>query len=97
MYGRLTIINAGPGERPKMEAAADHAGPQYRQLQGFKGVTFFADEGEGLYGSLTLWETREDAEAAAAKVGPRLQESLAGVTLRDQPEIRTVEIYEPGG
>ena len=54
MDGRLTIINAGPGERPKMEAAADHAGPQYRQLQGFKGVTFFADEGEGLYGSLTL-------------------------------------------
>lgn len=97
MYGRLTLITASPGERSKMEALADWAAPLYPQVQGFSGVTFFADEQEGLYGSLTLWESREAAEAAAATVGSALQEKLAGVGLQGQPRIRTVEIYEPRG
>jgi heme-degrading monooxygenase HmoA len=97
MHGRLTLITAGPGERAKMEALADKAASRYRQLKGFKGVTFFADEQEGLYGSLTLWESREDAEAAAAAAGPALREELAGIALRGQPQIRTVDVYEPKG
>jgi quinol monooxygenase YgiN len=97
MYGRLTLITADPGERSKMEALADRSVSRYRQLKGFKGVTFFTDEQEGVYGSLTLWESREDAEAAAAVAGPELLKALDGVALRGQPQIRTVEIYEPGG
>ena len=60
-------------------------------------MTFFADEPEGVYGSLTLRESRDDAEAAGAVAGPALREQLAGVDLRGQPQIRTVEIYEPRG
>ena len=97
MYGRLTLITASPGDRSKMEALADTAASRYRQLKGFKGVTFFTDEQEGVYGSLTVWESREDAEAAAAVAGPALREDLAGVALHGQPQIRTVEIYEPRG
>jgi heme-degrading monooxygenase HmoA len=97
VYGRLALITVGPGERSKMEAYAEAAAPLYRRLKGFKGVTFFADEREGLYGSLTLWESEEDAEAAAAAAGPALQERLAGVAVRGQPQTRTVEIYEPRG
>ena len=97
MYGRLTLIPAGPAERAAMEALADQAVAQFRRLKGFKGVTFFSNEQEGLYGSLTQWESREDAEAAAAAVGPTLQSTLAGMTLRGEPQIRTVEIYEPKG
>ena len=59
-------------------------------------MTFFTDEQEGVYGSLTLWESREDAETATAVAGPALREELAEVALRGQPQIRTVEIYEPG-
>jgi hypothetical protein len=39
-----------------MEALADKAAPRFRQMKGFKRVTFFADEQEGVYGSLALWE-----------------------------------------
>ena len=97
MYGRLTLMTVESGERSKMEAIANGAVPLYRQQRGFKGVTFFADERGGVYGSLTLWEPAEDAEAAAAAVGPILQERLAGVVLRGQPQARTVEIYAPEG
>jgi hypothetical protein len=72
-------------------------GSRYRGLQGFKGVTFFIDEQEGAYGSLTLWELSEDADAAGTVAGPALQEGLVGVGLQGQPQIRTVEIYEPRG
>jgi len=97
MYGRLTLVSASPAERAGMEALADKAGSRYESLKGFKGVTFFIDEQEGVYGSLTLWESREDAEAAAAVVGPTLREGLAGMPVRGEPQIRTVEIYEPKG
>ena len=98
MYGRLTLIPASPSQRLEMEALADKAAVQYRQLKGFKGVTFFTDDGEeGLYGSLTLWESKEDAEAAGAVAGPALRQELAGMALRGEPQIRLVEIYEPKG
>jgi len=80
-----------------MEALADRAVARYRQLKGFKQATFFIDETEGVYGSLTLWESREDADAVADVAGPILREGLAGVALRGQPQIRTVEVYEPKG
>ena len=97
MYGRLTLIPASPAERAAMEALADKAVGQYRQMKGFKQVTFFTDEQEGLYGSLTLWESREDAEAAGAAAASDLLEELARMTLRGQPQIHTVAIYEPEG
>jgi heme-degrading monooxygenase HmoA len=95
VYGRLTLITAGPEDRSKMEALADKAAASYRQLKGFKDATFFVDEQEGVYGSLTFWESQQDAEAAAATAGPLLREGLTGAALRGQPQIRTVEIYEP--
>ncbi|MFQ5861443.1 MAG: hypothetical protein ACE5IG_07855, partial [Dehalococcoidia bacterium] len=42
-------------------------------LKGFKGVTFLADETVGEYGGLSLWETKEDAEAATSALRPWLQ------------------------
>lgn len=73
MYATLLTLTLGPGMRSAGEKLADQFAPALRAMQGFKTVTYFGDETTGEYGSLTLWETKEDAEAAAAVTGPKLE------------------------
>jgi hypothetical protein len=49
------------------------------------------------YGSLSLWETREDAEAADAALMPQLHQALggAGLQVRGTPIRRIGEVFEP--
>lgn len=68
--------------------------PQLKARKGFKNVTFFLDEAAGEYGALTLYETKSDAEAAAAALYPQLQEVLGGI-IKGPPTLRQFEVYEP--
>ena len=76
MYATLLTLTLGPGMRSAGEKLADQFAPALKTMKGFKGVTFFGDETTGDYGSLTLWETKEDAEAAAAVTGPKLEQAV---------------------
>ena len=96
MYGRLTIIQARPEDRAKMEAIADRNAPTLRALKGFRDVKFFVDEQAGVYGSVSFWESKEDADAAGAAMNPRVQQAMAELGVRER-RIMTVEIYEPKG
>ncbi len=93
MYASLVVVKLGPGMRSAAEKMADQFAPALRTLKGFKGVTFFADETTGEYGSLTLWETKEDAEAAAAVTGPKLEQAVSGI-VKAPPTRRFFEVYE---
>jgi heme-degrading monooxygenase HmoA len=95
MYGRLTIIQARPEDRAKMEAVADRTAPTLRGLKGFREVKFFLDEKAGVYGSFSFWESKEDADAAGGAMNARVQQVAADLGLREPPRIMTVEIYEP--
>ncbi len=94
MYAQLVIITLGPGTRSTGEKLADQFAPALRTLKGFKGVTFFGDEIVGEYGTLSLWETREDVEAAAAVLGPKLEQAVSGIA-KAPPTRRFFEVYEP--
>jgi heme-degrading monooxygenase HmoA len=96
MYGRLSLLQGRPGDRARMEPIADRFLPLLQQQTGFQDVTFFLDERSGLYGSFSRWDTREDAEAAGDAMQSELQQAVAEVGLLG-PQIRIVEIYEPGG
>jgi heme-degrading monooxygenase HmoA len=93
MYARLTMFTLGPGTRPTAEKIADQLAPALRDRKGFKNVTFFMDEGVGEYGSLTLYESKEDAEAGNP-VEPKLQEILADI-VKGPPTLQLFEVYEP--
>jgi heme-degrading monooxygenase HmoA len=97
MYGRLNLMQARVEDRPKMEAAADQFAPIMRGLKGFRDVKFFLDEQTGTYGALSLWDSKEDAEAAAETTRPRFEQAMAEIGLREPPQLMTVEIYEPRG
>jgi heme-degrading monooxygenase HmoA len=92
MYTRLILVNVGPGNAGKW--LADTFAPIYKTMKGFKGATFFHDSETGECGSLTLWESKEDAEAATANLRPKLQEVTHGM-LKGSPTVRVFELYEP--
>ena len=85
-------------QRTEFERLADQFAPLFRAQKGFKSVTFFeADAAAGEYGSFSLWDTREDAEAADAALRPQLRQAVSGLGLQMQgtPIRRIGEAYEP--
>ena len=94
MYAQLSMISLGPETRSAAEKLADQFAPALKTLKGFKGVTFFGNETVGEYGSLSLWESKEDAEAAAAVVRPQLEQAVSGIS-KAPPTRRFFEVYEP--
>ena len=94
MYASLSVLTLGPGMRSTAEKLADQFAPALRALKGFKRVTFLSDETVGEYASLSVWESKEDAEAAAAVIGPQLEQAVSGI-VKGPPTRRFFEVYEP--
>ena len=94
MYAQLVMLTLGPGTRSTAEKLADQFAPALKALKGFKRVTFLGDETVGEYGTLSLWESKEDVEAAAAVLGPKLEQAVSGIA-KSPPTRRFFEVYEP--
>lgn len=94
MYAQLVILHLGPGMRSTAEKLADQFTPVLEAQKGFKKITFFGDEAEGDYGSFSLWESREDAEAEAEAIRPQLEQAVSGIA-KEPPTRRLFEVYEP--
>ena len=94
MYARVTMFRADPTARPKLEKLTDELLPVFQAQKGFKSVYFLADDALGEYEGISLWESKEDAEAAAEAVNPIVQEGLADIAL-GAPSRRLFEVYEP--
>lgn len=102
MYGRLYLFPFGARDRAQLEAAVDQIAPRYPGFPGFRRVTFFMDDGDGVCGAFSEWETREAAEAATAAVAGELTElmgEIAGAVFEQRSLLLPVrlgcEIYEP--
>jgi heme-degrading monooxygenase HmoA len=93
MYARLVLFTLGPGTRSTGEKLADQFAPALRAQKGFKSVTFFLDDIVGEYGALSLWESKEDADAASAALDPQLQQALTGI-VQGPPTLQFFEVYE---
>ena len=93
MYAQLVMLSLGPGMRSTAEKLADQFHPVLRAMKGFKTGTFFGDEATGEYGTFTLWETKEDVEAAAAVMRPKLEQAVSGIT-KAPPTRKFFEVYE---
>ncbi len=96
MYSRLVTFRVGPGKRSTIEELVDEFDPLYRAQKGFRHLFVIGDDATGEYGSFSVWETKEDAEAANAVIAPRLQQALTGL-LEGPPDRRYYEVLEPKG
>ncbi|HBA54927.1 MAG TPA: hypothetical protein DCZ04_10890, partial [Syntrophorhabdus aromaticivorans] len=98
MYAELVMINLGPGMREAAEKVADALAPIYKTMSGYKGVMFFGDIEAGEYGSLSMWASKQDAEALAGAVKLRLIQ-VAGKIPKKGPSTRRIfkiyKIYQP--
>ena len=94
MYAHLVIFVLGPGMGSTAEKLADQFAPAYRTVKGFKSITFLGDDTTGEYGSLSLWESKEDLEAFRKVAGSQLEKALSGI-VKGPPSIRLFEVYEP--
>lgn len=94
MYVRIVRFTLGPGSRETAEKLADDIVPAIRAQNGCNKCLFITDDEVGDYGIVVLWESKEDAGAAAAVIGPRLTKALADIT--QMPDSRQLyEVYEP--
>ena len=94
MYARLVIFKVGPGKRSTIVRLVDEFDALYRDQRGFTHVFILGDEASGEYGSFSVWESKEDADAANAVIAPRLQQALAGL-LQGLPDRWFFEVLEP--
>ncbi len=94
MYARLLTFKSKPGVRREAEALADKMFVLMKSLKGFISVHFMVAEAEDRYGSLSLWETRQDAEAAGEIIRDKSSGSLGKIAL-EAPAREIFEVYKP--
>ena len=94
MFARLVLFKFGPGMRSAAEELAGDLAPQIRGLRGCKSVTVFGDDSDGQYGLLVLWESQEDADAAASVIAPQLEAHLEGKVTEETTQ-RLFTVIEP--
>jgi len=94
MYAQLFMFTLGPGMRSTAEKIADQFASKHETLKGFKSVTYIGDEAVGEYGSLSLWDSKEEVEAAGEVLGPQIEQALSGI-VKGPPTRRLFEVYEP--
>jgi heme-degrading monooxygenase HmoA len=93
MYAQLFMFKTAPGKRSEAEKLADACAP-LKAMNGFRRATYFGDYDNNEYGSLYIWETKEDMEAAFKEIGPRMQEATNSIVI-EPPFRRLYEVYEP--
>jgi heme-degrading monooxygenase HmoA len=99
-YAVATRSIYGPGNRAKAEASADRVYALYRSQPGFEHAHFIGfDEATGEYGSLTVFDNKEHAEAAfnATKQQREQVSRDLGIQRLGTSDFRIVELYEPKG
>ena len=94
MYAQLVIFHLEPGMSSKAEKLAEQFAPVIERQKGFKKITFFGDEAEGIYGSFSLWESKENAEAEAEALRPQIELAMSG-NAKGSPTRQIFEVYEP--
>jgi heme-degrading monooxygenase HmoA len=93
MYVLLTMFTLGPGTKE----VADKMGEQFmgmlQGMKGFQSMTMFGDDDTGEYGGLSIWATKEDAEAALAGTEQPMKEAV-GNMLKGPPVRKVFELWE---
>jgi heme-degrading monooxygenase HmoA len=92
-YARVTRFRLQPGQDDRMEQLTDQVDGLMRAQPGFQTITYVRDQATGEYLALSLWESREQAEAATAG-REALQQHLQEV-LAEPPTTTIYEVYDP--
>lgn len=90
MFARLVRFSLGPGKEADAQALADDLAPAIATQPGCSGVTVFVDD-NGECGLFVLWNSEEEANAAAQVIRPKLDQHLAG-KVQSPPDARLFRV-----
>ena len=94
MYMRMSLACLKPGMGDAWRRMVDGYDPLIRQIPGFVAVTYYCDDGAGLAGSLSVWQSKEAAEAAATRIDDKTHEVMASM-YQGVPTVQVLQVYEP--
>ena len=98
MHARLALIQLGPGKRADVDKMMPALEEKLRGLKGFKSVTWLADDQAGEYGSLSMWASQADAEAASQAMRPLVMKAVETITTAEgESRVRHFEVVESKG
>jgi heme-degrading monooxygenase HmoA len=99
MHARLFLLQFGSAQRGQAEKLADQFAPIFRRQKGFRSVTFILDQEKGEYGTFSLWDSQQDADAVGERMRQELQQAMSQIGLQPQGPLspRLLEVYEPKG
>ena len=93
MYARVVRFSLAPGNEAVATELARDLVPAISRQPGCRAVTCFGDAGSGEYGLYVLWNSQEEAGAAANVIRPKLDQHLSGHALRP-PEADLFRVIE---
>lgn len=93
-YLTIATLTLDAGKRSVAEGVADQGVAFVQQQPGFQQVIFFLDELKGLYGAVSVWDSREAAEEADTVLTPGFAQAF-GEHLKGEISAEYYEIYEP--
>ena len=94
MHMRMSLATLKPGMSDDWRRMVDGYDVVIRQSPGFVAVTYYCGDEAGLAGSLTVWESKEAAEAAAARIDGKTREIMASL-YQGTPIVHVLPVYEP--
>lgn len=89
-YARLVRFSVKPGDEGPVRALASELVPKIEEQPGCESAVVFIDD-EGQAGVFVLWDSQENANAAAAIIRPQLDRHLSG-QLTSPPDPRLFRV-----
>ena len=96
MYARLTTFPLRPGSRVAVEEGIEQWVRLLATQPGHRRSAFYFTEGEDQFGSFSVWDSREAAEAVTRALGVATLQSMASV-MQGPPTTQIVEIVHDVG
>jgi heme-degrading monooxygenase HmoA len=94
MFARYFTFQTTAENRPEIERMADDIYRHSATLPGFVSATYVISDDETSYGSFSVWQSREEAEAGGESIREKVMQVLQGLVTAP-PEVSVMEIYEP--
>jgi hypothetical protein len=94
MFIRMLNFQIEENKKSDLAVIMDQMIPNIRSLKGCKDCMFIMHESDDHYALLVWWNSRDDAEAAAAFIGPQLIPALNRIS-KENISPRLYEVYQP--
>ena len=94
MFASLSTFKIAPDKRGDAMKAADLCYALVKSMKGFKSVIYLGDYENNEYGTLYIWETKDDLEKGDKELTSKFQDAMDSLAL-EPPSRHIYEVYEP--